>query len=164
MKTFSSSSPASLLGLATLALLGLAAAPVHAQTQDLFVSNSGGSNGTGGSTISRFAGTGPGTFSTTAIPLSGGLSYPAGLAFDSRGNLFVANSAGSDSITEFAAGATPGTFGTGKVVLNGGGLNAPTGLVFDARGDLFVGMPTATVSPSSRRGTHSAPSGRARSH
>jgi hypothetical protein len=133
-----SSLPAS-LGFAALGLLslGLAVAPARAQTQDLFVPN------LYGGTISRFAGTGPGTFSTTAIPLSGGLSYPAGLAFDSRGNLFVANSAGSDSITEFAftpgAGATPGTFGTGKVVLNGGGLNGVTGLAFDSRGDLFVG-------------------------
>ena len=129
-----SSLPAA-LGFAALGLLslGLSAAPAQAQTQDLFASD------LYGGTISRFAGTGSGTFSTTAIPLSGGLNSPAGLAFDSRGNLFVANSSGSDSITEFAAGATPGTFGTGKVVLSGGGLNALTGLAFDSRGDLFVG-------------------------
>jgi hypothetical protein len=131
-----SSLPAS-LGFAALGLLslGLAVAPARAQTQDLFVPN------LYGGTISRFAGTGPGTFSTTAIPLSGGLSYPAGLAFDSRGNLFVANSAGSDSITEFAftpgAGATPGTFGT-ATMLTGGGLAEPNGLAFDASGNLFT--------------------------
>lgn len=63
------------------------------------------------------------------------LSGPDGLAFDARGNLFVANSNGN-SITEFLAGATPGTFGAGTVVETG--LSDPRGLAFDARGDLFA--------------------------
>ena len=124
-----SSLPAS-LGLAALGLvsLGLAAAPARAQTQDLFVSN--GNAGT----ISRFAGTGPGTFSTTATTLSG-LNTPQGLAFDGRGDLFAVNSI-SNSITEFAAGTTPGTFGATSTL--SGGLSGPFGLAVDARGDLFA--------------------------
>lgn len=126
-----------MLGLAGLGLLTLVAPPTaRAQTQDMFVSN------LYGSTISRFAGNGLGKFSTAATSLSGGLSYPAGLAFDARGNLFVADSAGADSITKFAltsgVGTTPATFGTGSVVLTGAGLNCPTGLAFDSLGNLFV--------------------------
>ena len=62
---FSSQRPGGLaaLGLAALGLAVLAPA-ARAQTQDLFVSNSNTD------TISRFAGTGPGTFSTTATTLS----------------------------------------------------------------------------------------------
>jgi len=93
-----SSSPAARRGpaplsLAALALvsLGLAAAPARAQTQDLFVSNDNTN------TISRFAGTGPGTFSTTATTLSGGLNLSRGLAVDARGDLFAAN-AGNKTI------------------------------------------------------------------
>jgi sugar lactone lactonase YvrE len=113
-----------------MGLYALADAPAHAQTQDLFVSN------TGTSTISRYAGTGPGTFSTTATTLSGGgLNSPQGLAFDTRGDLFAA-SIGNDTITEFAAGTTPGTFGATSAL--SGGLNEPFGLAFDARGDLFA--------------------------
>ena len=130
-----SSLPAS-LGLAALGLvsLGLAAAPARAQTQDLFVSNQNNN------TISRFAGTGLGTFSTIATTLSdpnGTLNAPRGLVFDTRGDLFAANS-GGNSITEFAAGNTSGTLGAGTVALTGGGLNLPRVLVFDTRGDLFA--------------------------
>ena len=48
--------------------------------------------------------------------------------------MFVANG-GSGTITEFLAGATAGTFGTGMTFATG--LTNPTGLAFDARGDLF---------------------------
>ena len=139
-----SSLPAS-LGLAALGLLslGLAAAPARAQTQDLFVSNDGTN------TISRFAGTGPGTFSTTATTLSDPnmtLNGPRGLVFDSRGDLFAANfnstrsgvnNGNGNTITEFAAGTTPGTLGAGTVALTGG-LTGPEGLAFDSHGDLFA--------------------------
>jgi sugar lactone lactonase YvrE len=131
-----SSLPAA-LGFAALGLLslGLAAAPARAQTQDLFVSNQFNN------TISRFAETGQGTFSTTATTLSDpsrNLNSPQGLAFDKNGDLFAANF-GSGTITEFVAGATPGTLGAGKFALNAGRQNAPAGLAFDSRGDLFVG-------------------------
>lgn len=65
---------------------------------------------------------------------------PEGLTFDAYGNLFVANFVGNNNsqgtITEFAAGATPGTFGAVTTV--GTGLSGPDGLAIDARGDLFA--------------------------
>lgn len=145
-----------LLGLAALGLvsLGLAAAPVHAE--DLFVANFGNNS----NTISRFAGTGPGTFSTTATALSGGLTQPDGLTFDTRGDLFVTdNRVNSKTITEFAAGATPGTFGA-TTTLTSPSLNGPLGLAFDASGDLFasnLNNGTITEFASTGLGTFGAP-------
>ncbi len=78
---------------------------------------------------------GPGTFATTGTNLSGGLSGPEGLVFDARGDLFAANF-GTNSITEFAAGVTPGSLGTGMVVETS--LSGPIGLAFDKNGDLFA--------------------------
>ena len=124
--------------LAALGLAALAPTTARAQTQDLFVSNAGSN------TISRFAGTGPGTFSTAATTLSDpSLDNPRGLAFDARGDLFAANlhPGGSDpyegSITEFAAGTAPGTFGA-TTTMTDPSLNNPVGLAVDARGDLFA--------------------------
>jgi len=61
---------------------------------------------------------------------SGILDAPLGIAFDAKGNLFVANS-GNNTIAEF----TPGGNGT---VFASTGLNHPMGLAFDSTGDLFV--------------------------
>jgi len=120
-------------GLAALGLAALAPTMARAQTQDLFVTSSSSSS----NTISRFAGTGPGTVSTTATPVTDpSLNNPLGLAFDARGDLFVANS-GTSTITEFMAGSTPGTFGA-TTTLSGGGLSAPYGLAVDTKGDLFA--------------------------
>lgn len=123
----------------SLAALGLAALiPSSARAQDLFVSNDNAN------TISRFAETGPGTFSTTATTLSDpSLSGPRGLAFDTKGDLFVANSFvggnfRSGSITELAAGVAPGTFGA-VTSFTDPSLDGSQGLVFDSKGDLFVG-------------------------
>ncbi len=122
--------------LSRLTTLGLAlassltAAPADAQTQDLFVANQHGS------TISRFAGTGPGTFSTNPTVISGGLNQPEGLAFDGQGDLFVANNL-DGTLAEFAAGTTPGALDGATTVRTG--LSQPQGIAFDARGDLFVG-------------------------
>ena len=109
-----------------LVALGLAAlAPTaRAQTQDLFVSNQNNN------TISRFAGTGLGTFSTIATTLSdpnGTLNAPRGLVFDTRGDLFAANVT-FNSITEFAFNPASGTFGAGAVVETG--LSGPSFLAF----------------------------------
>ena len=100
----------------TFAALGPAAPAAVAQAQDLFVSSFS-------NTLSRFAGTGPGTFSTTPTTLSGA-GTAEGLAFDTSGDLFVANFGSfnvinSGSITEFAAGTTPGTFAAGTIVQTG---------------------------------------------
>jgi sugar lactone lactonase YvrE len=62
---------------------------------------------------------------------STGLSQPQGLAFDSAGNLYVAN-AGNNTIEEF----TPG--GVGSVFASGAALSTPVGLAFDSAGNLYV--------------------------
>ena len=118
------------LGLAALTLL-VSAPAARAQTQDLFVSNSISN------TISRFAGTGPGTFSTNASTLSdpnGTLRAPQGLAVDAGGDLLVANATGN-STTEFAS-TGKGMLGPGVTVETG--LSGPEGLAVDAGGDLFA--------------------------
>ena len=135
----------SALGGLALGLIALAPAVARAQIQDLFVANYNDS------TISRFAGTGGGTLSTAPTTLSGGgRSHPGGITFDTRGNLFAANSQGDSStntpggtITEFASTGA-GTFGVGQTVE--AGLSHPQGLAFDARGDLFAAnTPEGTI-------------------
>jgi hypothetical protein len=118
------------LSLAVLGLAALTPSTARAQTQDLFVSN-------GGNTLTRFAGIGPGTFSTIPTTLTApSLDSTYGLTFDARGDLFTAN-LNTGTITEFAAGATPGTLGAGTTFATG--LSAPLGLAVDGRGDLFAG-------------------------
>lgn len=126
-----------------LVALGIAvlAAPAHAQ--DLFVSN------LGDNTISRFAATGPGTYAVTATKLTTpGFHSPEGLAFDTRGDLFVANLGPNDSgsILELTAGATPGTFAATATTLTQSNPYSPFGLAFDTRGDLFAAdLSTGTI-------------------
>jgi sugar lactone lactonase YvrE len=62
-------------------------------------------------------------------PFASGLNLPSGLAFDSSGNLFVANS-GNNTISEITPGGMVSTFASG--------LNDPRGLAFDASGNLYV--------------------------
>ena len=59
-----------------------------------------------------------------------GLVSPAGLAFDTAGNLFAAN--GNNTIEKF----TPGGVGT---VFASSGLSGPVGLAFDSAGILYAG-------------------------
>ena len=67
---------------------------------------------------------GPSAFTATQVP--------AGLAFDSRGNLFVTTLGNrpNDAILMFTPTGVESTFATG--------LNNPHGLAFDAMGNLFV--------------------------
>jgi len=58
-----------------------------------------------------------------------GINHPSGLAFDSKGELFVANWGGS--IIEVTQGRVQTVFATG--------LSDPIGLVFDSADNLFVG-------------------------
>lgn len=96
-----------------LLLLVLAAAPAPAQ--NLFVSDSGNH------ALYKF--TPDGTRSTFAS----GWNYPAGLAFDAQGNLFVSD---TTAIRKFAPEGTEHDFATG--------LYWPSGLAFDAAGNLFA--------------------------
>ena len=68
---------------------------------------------------------------STFVPASAGLSEPIGMAFDSSGNLYVANYEES-TISE----VTPG--GAVSLFASGGGLDGPTGMAFDASGNLYV--------------------------
>src|SRR5208282_3761301 len=59
-----------------------------------------------------------------------GLGWPYGLAFDSSGNLYVANR-GNGTIEKFSPGGVDlGAFATG--------LNGPSGPAFDSSGNLYV--------------------------
>jgi len=96
----------------------------------------------------RFAGIGPGTFSTTATMLSGGgLSNPFGLAFDARGDLFVVNN-GSNSIIKFAfnpaGNGGAGAFGAAQTVETG--LSDPSFLAFGPSVSAPVPEASTTVS------------------
>ena len=96
-------------------------------------------------TISRFAGAGPGTFSTTLTTFATGLNTPEGLAFDARGDLFATNAFGNsgNSITEFASTGA-GTFGPGMTFATG--LSGPTFLAFGPSVSAPVPEASTTVS------------------
>jgi sugar lactone lactonase YvrE len=101
------------LGCAAVAPLAVRAAP-----GDLYVVD----NSVNGAIFKL---TPDGTKSTFAT----GLVYPEGLAFDTAGNLFVADTNNSQ-ILKFAPDGTKSTFASG--------LRAPFGLAFDSSGNLFV--------------------------
>ncbi|HEX3659782.1 MAG TPA: hypothetical protein VHV55_28615 [Pirellulales bacterium] len=71
------------------------------------------------------------SLATTASVTLTGLGYPAALAFDSSGNLYVANYSSSGTVSEFAPGAT-----TPSATLTG--LTYPAALAFDSSGNLYV--------------------------
>jgi hypothetical protein len=78
--------------------------------------------------------TGSGTL-TPAITLTVGLHTPQGLGFDSKGNLYVANTdatSGDDAISVFKAPIS----NRQPYFLKG--VVAPSGLIFDRNGNLFV--------------------------
>ena len=105
-------------------LLGLLAAPLRADI--LYVSNFGNS------TVEKFNSGGVG--SVFAHTLLG----PLGLAFDSAGNLYVAES-GANRIESFTPAGGLGSF------LGILPLNDPTGLAFDSAGNLYVANDNAIV-------------------
>jgi glucose/arabinose dehydrogenase len=82
----------------------------------------------------------PGTSSTLSLDIP--LNEPAGVAFDSNGDLFIANTEGN-SITVLPAitGALFGqsvTAGVATQLTAATGLDEPIGVAFDANGDLFI--------------------------
>jgi hypothetical protein len=66
-----------------------------------------------------------------------GLNFPAGLAFDSAGLLYVANGIGS-TIVRFPSVPTPGGSETGATLYTGGGLFTPIGITFNNAGLLYA--------------------------
>ena len=76
-----------------------------------------------------------GTFSLivkTSTFVSSGLNYPAGLAFDASGNLYVSNYT-SYTISKVTPAGVVSTFVSS-------GIDGPVPLAFDASGDLYVGL------------------------
>ena len=91
-------------------------------------------------TISTIAGTGtPGFAGDGGAAKSAELAYPAGLAFDSAGNLYVADSS-NNRVREVAASGmivtVLGTGDPGSTLPNQ--LNVPTGVAIDSAGNLNV--------------------------
>ncbi len=82
---------------------------------------------------------------TLSVFASEGLSIPTGLAFDSKGDLFVANAADFKADTGFISEITP----NGKVSRFASGFSIPEGLAFDSQGNLFV----ANMGTNIRNGT-----------
>ncbi len=119
--------------------------------QWLFVANYGSS------TVTEYAL--PYTGGAPVATISNSVTSPAGLAFDSSGNLFVANEGSSNTVTEYAP---PYTGAPTATVSNS--VKSPWGVAFDSAGNLFVanngnnnvteyappytGAPMATVSNS----------------
>jgi sugar lactone lactonase YvrE len=96
--------------------------------------------------ISTAAGTGvPGPGGDGGPATYARLNYPAGVAVDSKGNLFIADS-GNHSIRKVTPAGIIGTIaGNGRPGFSGDGgpaisaqLNGPTGVAIDAAGNLFV--------------------------
>src|SRR5262249_14294497 len=75
--------------------------------------------------IQKYTAPGPGS------PFTSGVNFAYGLAFDSAGNLYVAN-LGSNNILKF----TPA--GVGSVFASTGFTNLQGGLAFDGTGNLYV--------------------------
>ncbi len=69
---------------------------------------------------------------STFVDNTHGLNYPNGLAFDSSGNLYVAN-AGANTISKITPSGLVSTFASGAL------FNGPAPLAFDGNGNLFVG-------------------------
>ncbi len=73
---------------------------------------------------------------TVTVFASSGLDDPEGLAFDSSGNLYVANYGNSTIMKFSASGGVLSSNGT--VFASGGEMYGPVGLAFDGSGNLYV--------------------------
>jgi sugar lactone lactonase YvrE len=103
-------------------LLGLSC---ESRAQFLFVSNDGNN------TIEEFNSSGSGTLFANSVQ-----TYPSGIAFDSHGNVFVANIQADQTgyvIQEFDPAGARSVFAAPSSL-----LNIPDGLAFDSMGNLFV--------------------------
>jgi uncharacterized protein (TIGR03437 family) len=96
-------------------------------------------------TISTIAGTGTGSFGNGGPATSAAVNWPSGVALDSSGNLYVAESAGA-MVRKVTPGGTISIFaGTGTTGYTGDGgaataaqLNDPASVAVDSGGDLYL--------------------------
>ncbi len=88
----------------------------------------------------------PVTAGILATIVSSGLGQPDGLAFDSAGDLFIANfTANTVSVVPAASGTIFGVSVTANVLsVIASGLSGPAGLSFNSAGDLFIANSTAS--------------------
>jgi hypothetical protein len=70
------------------------------------------------------------------------LSQPTGIAFDSKGNIYVANKtggvSGNGSVTEYAAGSNGNAMPIATISGPDTGLSDPQGIALDAGGNIYV--------------------------
>jgi hypothetical protein len=89
---------------------------------------------TGAQVTTYLTGTGSGTGISvdpgTAVAIGSTFTTPSGLAVDSSGNVFVADS-GANTVSEFVGGS-------GAPVSIGTGLSSPTGVALDNLGNVFI--------------------------
>ncbi len=86
------------------------------------------------------------TANTLASVVTSGLSGPAGLTFDSAGDLFITNNSGNSvSVMPQASGTIFGVSVTANTLASvaSTGLSAPLGITIDSAGDLFIANNTA---------------------
>ena len=110
-------------------------------TGSLYISEFGGHRiwrvGTDGA-VNCIAGTGTPGFSGDGGPATGAqLAYPAGLAVDGAGNLYIADSS-NHRVRKVTGGAITTVLGTGDPGASPNQLNTPTGVAVDPSGDLYV--------------------------
>ncbi|NCY17326.1 MAG: hypothetical protein EBX39_11265, partial [Actinobacteria bacterium] len=106
---------------------------------------------TTGGTLSVVAGTGNFGAPTPGAATSSDLKFPSGIALDSSGNLYIADS-GSNQVLKVTSGGTLSVFaGTGSTGLPTAGpatsskLGTLTGIAVDADGNVFVSDSTNNV-------------------
>ena len=113
---------------------------------DLFIANNSGNSV---SVMPQASGTIFGvsvTANTLASVVTSGLSGPAGLTFDSAGDLFITNNSGNSvSVMPQASGTIFGVSVTANTLASvaSTGLSAPLGITIDSAGDLFIANNTA---------------------
>ena len=106
---------------------------------NLYVTNSVSNNGADNGTVSEYSSSGA-LINASYIPATDGLNHPYGMAFDSSGNLYVANSEGT-TVSKFSS--------SGSLINSTyiSGLSDPSFLAFDSSGNLYVAnLGSGTVS------------------
>jgi hypothetical protein len=96
--------------------------------------------------MGSFGGNAISQYSPTGVPVSpssgwtnGGLDHPQGLAFDQKGNLWIANNFGPESAPgQGNVVVYPGGDPTKAVTITGGGLNHPFAIQIDGYGRAWV--------------------------